>query len=140
MAVPDSSNPVAQPKAFDLNRPSNPSEIVTGEVDYSAYGDEPSADEPSQISVTLKPSHRPNVLASVTVHLDTELGTITINDGRILKNKAGALWFALPTFSVTSGKQYEYFPSVELPSALLRKATDAALAAYERSAREGGTL
>jgi hypothetical protein len=90
------------------------------------------ADEPNEISVTIKPSHRPNVLASVTVDLETELGTITINDGRILKNKAGALWFALPTFSVTSGKQYEYFPSVELPSSLLRKVADKALAAYER--------
>ena len=94
------------------------------------------AEEPSQVRITLKPSHRPNVLASVAVELETDLGTITINDGRILKNKAGALWFALPTFSVTSGKQYEYFPSVELPPSLLRKVGDQALAAYERSERE----
>ena len=95
------------------------------------------AKEPSRIRVTLKTSHRPNVLASVTVELETDLGTITINDGRILKNRANALWFALPTFSVTSGKQYEYFASVELPSALLREISALALAAYEQSEREG---
>ena len=96
------------------------------------------AQQPNPARITLKPSHRQNVLASVTVELETELGKITINDGRILKNKAGALWFALPTFSVTSGKQYEYFPSVELSPSLLRKVTDETLAAYERSEREQG--
>lgn len=90
------------------------------------------AEESSQIRINLKSSHRPNVLASVSVELETSLGIITINDGRILKNKTGALWFALPTYSVTSGKQYEYFPAVELPSALLRRVTDAVLAEFER--------
>src|ERR1700745_3728254 len=93
------------------------------------------AEAPSAIRITLKPTTRPNVLASVSVELETEFGPIRINDARILKNKAGARWFALPTFSVTSGKQYEYFPSVEFPSALLRKVTNAVLAAYDRSAR-----
>jgi hypothetical protein len=122
MTVPEKSNPA-------------PAQPITGDIDLTEF-----ADEPNQIRVILKPSHRPNVLASVTIELETELGTITINDGRILKNKAGALWFALPTFSVTSGKQYEYFPSIELPSSLLRNVSDAALAAYERSEREGGEL
>jgi hypothetical protein len=86
--------------------------------------------EPSHIRVTLKPSHRPNVLASVTVELETDLGTVTINDARILRNKAGVAWFALPTYSVTSGREYQYFASVELSPTLHRQVSDAALAGF----------
>ena len=50
------------------------------------------AAEASQIRINLKPSHRPNVLASVSVSIETEFGIVRINDGRILKNKAGVLW------------------------------------------------
>lgn len=95
------------------------------------------AETPSQIRVTIRPSHRANVLAAVSVELQTSLGKITINDGRVLKNKANDLWFALPTFSVSVGKQYEYFASVELPSVLLREISALALAAYERHERDG---
>jgi hypothetical protein len=90
------------------------------------------AEESSQIRITLKSSHRPNVLASVSVSIETEFGVLTINDGRILKNKAGVLWFALPTFSITVGKSYEYLPAIELPAALHRQVSDAALAEFER--------
>ena len=93
------------------------------------------AEESSQIRVTLKPSNRANVLASVSVELKTDLGTIIINDARILKNKAGVLWFTLPTFSITVGKTYEYLPAIELPAALHRQLSDAALAEFEK--REG---
>ena len=103
---------------------------------------EPSA-EPSQIKVTLKPSHRANVLASVTVELETDLGTITINDGRILRNKAGQLWFSLPTFSIAVGRSYEYKPSAELSPALHQQVASAALDEFERleemQAHRGGT-
>jgi hypothetical protein len=93
--------------------------------------------EPSQIHITLKPSHRPSVLAAVSVELQTELGMIRIHDGRILRNKAGQLWFSLPTFSVTVGKSYEYLPSIELSAALYRQVSDAALRAYEQSEQRG---
>jgi len=87
--------------------------------------------EPSgPIRVTLKPSHRPNILASVTIELDTDLGTITIQDARILRNKSGVAWFAMPTFSVTTGREYQYFASVELSPALHRQVSDAALAGF----------
>jgi len=89
------------------------------------------------IRITLKPAHRQSTLAAVTVELHTELGTITIQDGRILRNKAGQLWFSLPTFSVTVGKSYEYLPSVELSGALYREVAEAALRAYEESERGG---
>jgi hypothetical protein len=94
--------------------------------------DQLAEEPPRPIRITLKPSQRASVLASVSVELETDVGVITINDGRILRNKAGALWFASPTFSVSSGKQYEYFPTVELPSALLRIVSVAALAEFEQ--------
>ena len=90
------------------------------------------AEELSQIRITLKPSHRANVLASVSVSIETEFGIVRINDGRILKNKAGVLWFALPTFSVTVGKSYEYLPAIEVPATLHRQVSDAALAEFEK--------
>jgi hypothetical protein len=90
------------------------------------------AAEPPQIKVTLKPSHRANVLAAVSVEIETELGTITINDGRILRNKAGQLWFSLPTFSIAVGKSYEYKPSAELSSALHQRVASAVLDEFER--------
>lgn len=86
----------------------------------------------SPVRVTLKPSTRANVLASVSIELETELGLIRINDGRILRNKAGQLWFSLPTFSISVGKTYEYKPSAELSPALHQQVATAALAEFER--------
>jgi hypothetical protein len=98
------------------------------------------AEEPSQVRITLKPSHRSNVLAAVTVELDTDIGAITISDARILRNKAGVAWFALPTYSVTSGREYQYFASVELSPTLHRQVSDAALAEFERWEKPSGTV
>jgi|SRR5215467_7961485 len=83
-----------------------------------------------RITVTFKPSHRPTVLASVTIILETDLGTVTISDARVLRNKAGVLWFSLPTHSVTKGREYEYFSTVELSPALQRQISDAALSGF----------
>jgi hypothetical protein len=94
-------------------------------------------DDPT-IRITIKPSHRPSVLAAVSIDLHTDLGTIRIHDGRILRNKAGQLWFSLPTFSITVGKSYEYQASLELSGALHRQVSEAALKAYEQSEPGGG--
>src|SRR5215469_9793473 len=94
-----------------------------------------SDETPSRIRVTLQASHRANVLASATVELQTDLGVITINDARILRNKAGVAWFALPTYSVTKGREYQYFPSIELSPTLQRQVTEAALAEFEKQER-----
>ena len=102
---------------------------------YDEMAAEPS--EPSQIEVTLKPSHRANVLASVTVELETDLGTVAINDGRILRNRSGAAWFSMPTFSVTKGREYEYFTTVELNPSLHRQVAEKALAEFERWEKGG---
>lgn len=95
-------------------------------------------EEPSQIRITLKSSHRPNVLASVSISIESEFSVLTINDGRILKNKAGVLWFALPAVSITVGKSYQDLPVIELPAALHRQLSDAALAEFERWERTRG--
>ncbi len=92
----------------------------------------------TQVRVTVKSPQRPNVLASVSVEIQTDYGTIRIHDGRILRNKAGVAWFSLPTFSITAGKTYEYFPTVELPASLHRQVSDAALNAFEQWAAANG--
>jgi hypothetical protein len=96
------------------------------------------AEEPSRpIRVTLKPSHRANVLAAVTVELETDLGTVTISDGRILRNRSGVPWFSMPTYSVTKGREFEYFPTVELSPSLHRLVAEKALAEFEQWEKRG---
>lgn len=70
----------------------------------------------------------PSQLASATVRL----GPITIHDCRLLRNKSGVVWFALPSFSVqrTGSRQYEYKPTVELSPDLLQQISLEALRVY----------
>lgn len=90
------------------------------------------AEEPTEIYISLKTSHRANVLASVAVELETSLGTITISDARILRNRSGVAWFSMPTYSVTKGREYEYFATVELSPSLHRRVSEKALEEFER--------
>jgi len=89
------------------------------------------AEEPTKIYTSLKPSHRANALATVAIELETNLGTISISDARILRNRAAVAWFSLPTFSVTKGREYEYFATVELSPTLHRRVSEKALAEFE---------
>jgi len=86
---------------------------------------------PVTISVHIKPSHRQSVLASAVVTLQIEDAAIEIHDCRVMRNRQGILWAALPSYSVTSGKQYEYYQSVVLNPTLHREVSDAILAAFE---------
>jgi DNA-binding cell septation regulator SpoVG len=89
-----------------------------------------------RVSVQLRPTHRPSVLSAAQVTIELEDGTtIEINDCRVMRNRQGILWAALPSYSVTAGKQYEYHPSVVLSPVLHREVTDAILAAYEAQAK-----
>ena len=91
--------------------------------------------EPSlsdDIQVTLTRSHRSNVLASVSIELQTDVGRISIRDARILRNRSGVAWFSMPTYSVTKGREYEYFATVELSPALHRRVSEKALAELEQ--------
>jgi hypothetical protein len=88
------------------------------------------------LKVTVKsigPSHRQNVLAAATVELaDSDGCTVTVSDVRVLENRLGQRWVALPAFAVPkSGRDFEYQPTVELSQALLRQVSELVLAAFE---------
>jgi DNA-binding cell septation regulator SpoVG len=91
-------------------------------------------------------SNKPAVLASVRIELADDSGdSITIDDARVLRNKLGLLWLAMPSYSVpmTGGRGYDYLPAVILGTALRRAVEDAVLPAFEAWEREqvtqGGT-
>ena len=84
-------------------------------------------------------SSKGQVLAAARLELSLgETGdTITVDDVRVLRNRHGELWLAMPSYSVpTGGKGYEYLPAV-IPSAKLkREMEDAVLPAFEAWERE----
>jgi hypothetical protein len=89
-------------------------------------------------------SPKPAVLASVRIELAVE-GTgdsITIDDARILKNRNGQLWLAMPSYSVptSGGRGYDYLPALILSNALKRAVEDAVLPAFEAWEREQPTV
>jgi hypothetical protein len=79
------------------------------------------------------PSHRQNVLAAATVELtDSDGCSITVADVRVLENKLGQRWVALPSFSVPrGGRDFQYLPTVELPPELMREVSELVLAALK---------
>ena len=95
----------------------------------------------------IRPSRRDNVLAEVTVEIEiVEPGvveTITIDDIRVLQNRHGEFWVAMPSFSVplsSAGiRRYEYRPTVVLSRSLQRELEDAVLAAFDQWKQDGGS-
>lgn len=85
-------------------------------------------------------SPKPAVLASVRVELAVEGSgdSIIIDDARVLRNKHGELWLAMPSYSVPAngGRGYDYLPAVILGTALKRAFEDAVLPAFEAWERE----
>ena len=84
-------------------------------------------------------SPKPAVLASVRIELAAETGDlITIDDARVLRNKHGQLWLAMPSYSVSAngGRSYDYLPAIILSTALKRAVEDAVLPAFEAWERE----
>jgi DNA-binding cell septation regulator SpoVG len=85
-------------------------------------------------------SPKPAVLASARIELATEGtgDTIIIDDARVLRNKHGQLWLAMPSYSVPSsnGRSYDYLPAVILSTKLKRDVEDAVLPAFEEWERE----
>lgn len=89
--------------------------------------------------LSLSRSSKPAVLASVRVELTADGGdSITIDDARVLRNKHGQLWLAMPSYSVPSngGRSYDYLPAVVLSTRLKRDVEDAVLPAFEAWERE----
>jgi hypothetical protein len=89
-------------------------------------------------------SAKPAVIASVRIELAVEGTTdsITIDDARILKNRNGQLWLAMPSYSLptSGGRGYDYLPAVILSTALKRAVDDAVLPAFEVWEREQPTV
>ena len=84
-------------------------------------------------------SSKPAVLASVRLELSTDTGEcITIDDARVLRNKHGQLWLAMPSYSVpgAGGRSYDYLPAVIVSTKLKREVEDAVLPAFEAWERE----
>ena len=75
---------------------------------------------------------KPHRLADASVELaDADGDVIVISDIRILENKQGQHWVAMPTRSVSSNRSYQYVPQIESNRQLKRKIEDAVLAAFE---------
>jgi hypothetical protein len=84
-------------------------------------------------------SPKPSVLASVRLELNAETGdSITVDDARLLRNRAGQVWLALPAYSIPTngGRSYDYRPAVVLSAQLMRQVVDAVLPAFEVWERE----
>lgn len=77
-------------------------------------------------------SHRANVLAQAAVTLSDADSSVTISDIRVLENRQGQQWVALPSYAVSSGgKNFSYLPTIELSAPLTRELTARVLEAYE---------
>ena len=84
-------------------------------------------------------SPKPAVLASVRFELTADAeDSVIIDDARILRNRNGTLWLALPSYSIPAdgGRGYDYLPAVTLGTSLKRAVEDAVLPAFERWERE----
>lgn len=82
---------------------------------------------------SIQASTKPHRLAEACVELaDNDGDSILISDVRILQNKQGQLWVAMPSRSVNEGgRSFQYIPQIEPNRQLLRKVEDAVLAAFE---------
>jgi DNA-binding cell septation regulator SpoVG len=82
---------------------------------------------------SVKSASKPHRLADATVELaDANGDSILISDIRVLQNKQGQLWIAMPSRSVNDGgRSFQYLPQIEPNRQLLRRIEDAVLAAYD---------
>jgi DNA-binding cell septation regulator SpoVG len=82
---------------------------------------------------SIQTSAKPHRLADATVVLtDTDGDSLVISDIRILRNRQGQVWVAMPCRSVTDGgRSFQYFPQIEPNRQLNRKIEDSVLAAFE---------
>jgi hypothetical protein len=93
--------------------------------------------------LSFSPSSKPAVLASVRIELVSETGeSIIIDDARILKNRNGQFWLAMPSYSMpaSGGRGYDYLPAVTLGTTLKRAVEDEVLPAFEKWGREKPTV
>ena len=82
----------------------------------------------------IQTAKKPHRLADASVELaDGDADSLVISDIRILQNKQGQVWVAMPSRSVSeSGRSFQYIPQIEPNRQLWRKIEDAVLAAFEQ--------
>lgn len=80
---------------------------------------------------SIVPGRKQNVLAHacVEIHLDDD-NMVTIDDIRIVKNKYGDMVVYAPTYSVSVGRDWTYYPTVTFSVTLKRKIEDLVLEGY----------
>jgi DNA-binding cell septation regulator SpoVG len=86
------------------------------------------------VSVKLiQPASKPHRLADAIVELfDGDRDSVVISDIRILQNRQGQVWVAMPSRSVSeAGRSFQYIPQIEPNRQLQRKIEDAVLLAFE---------
>jgi hypothetical protein len=90
----------------------------------------------------VRQSRKENVLAEAVIEIADGAESISIDNTRILRNKQGSLWLAMPSYSIPlpGGKGFEYLPVVTLSRELRRQVEDAALAAYEEWSKSHGGI
>jgi len=81
----------------------------------------------------IQASTKPHRLADASIELaDCDGDALVISDLRILQNRQGQIWVAMPSRSVSdSGRSFQYFPQIEPSRQLQRRIEDAVLAAFE---------
>ena len=82
---------------------------------------------------TIEASPKPHRLADASVELtDSDGDSLVISDLRILQNRQGQTWVAMPSRSVSEGgRSFQYVPQIEASRQLQRKIEDAVLTAFE---------
>jgi len=82
----------------------------------------------------IQSSTKPHRLADASVELtDSDGDSLVISDVRILQNRQGQNWVAMPTRSVSDGgRSFQYIPQLECNRPLQRRIEDAVLVAFEQ--------
>ena len=82
---------------------------------------------------SIQASTKPHRLADASVELtDRDGDSLVVSDLRILQNRQGQTWVAMPSRSVSdSSRSFQYFPQIEPSRNLQRKIEDAVLAAFD---------
>jgi DNA-binding cell septation regulator SpoVG len=82
----------------------------------------------------IQASTKPHRLADASIELvDSDGDLILISDIRVLQNKQGQMWVAMPNRSVSDGgRSFQYVPQIEPNKPLNRKIEDSVLTAFEQ--------
>src|SRR5690348_4578428 len=82
---------------------------------------------------TIQTSAKPHRLADASVELtDSDGDSLVISDLRILQNRQGQTWVAMPSRSVNDGgRSFQYIPQIEPNRQLQRKIEDSVLTAFD---------